>query len=286
MKHASGIHDATDPTGSFPGVEIRVVNLARAQDRRRIMQDQFDRLSLGGAIFQTAVDAARADQKDRIAALPDAGPWGPFRPHDKGCTLSHLDLLRAFLEGPASHCLVLEDDLHLSSDLPGWLADLGWWPRDADLVKIERWRDDRLFLVLGRPPRRHLGRSIGRLLSRHTGAGGYIVTREGAHKIIDHAPVDMPIDHLLFNMNVSPLARRLVIHQVWPALVQQGNEPPQAPQTAPAVPQRSRTSRVQHLRRGLHEARILPRLLAQVLRRRATVARIDWRDRAAQAAAT
>jgi len=112
------------------------------------------------------------------------------------------------------------------------------------------------------------------------------VTRDGARKILDHAPVDMPIDHLLFNVNASSLARRLAIHQVWPALVQQGNEPARAPQPAAAVPQRSRTTRAEHLRRSLQEVRIIPRLIAQVLRRRATVTRIDWRDAALPGAAT
>ncbi len=264
-------------------VEVRVINLARAQARRDLMQAQFDRLGIA-ARFQDAVDGSLPGNAARLAALPDTGPWGAVHWHAKGCTLSHFDALRDFLAGGATHAVILEDDVFLSDDLPGWLSDLGWWPQDADLVKLERWRDDRLYLVLAKAARAHAGRLLPRLWSRHSGTGGYMVTRAAAQAILSVDRPAMPIDHLLFNVNISPLARRLRTYQVVPALVVQGNDPvTAAPQTLPTPTKRPLS---QELRRAWHEIKVAPGQLALVLSGRARLARIGWQNQLAIAATT
>ncbi|NAZ36647.1 glycosyltransferase family 25 protein [Rubellimicrobium sp. CFH 75288] len=261
-------------TAAAPCAEIRVIHLARAQTRRARLEAQLDRLGLSAAGWG-GVDGRDPACAARLAALPDRGPWGALDAHAKGCLLSHLDALAAFLDGPAGHLCVLEDDALIADDLPLWLGDLSWWPPGADLVKIERWRDPRLILVMDRPGRVHRGRQIRRLRSRHSGSAGYLVTRDAARRILAHRPLDLPADHLLFNPAVSPLARGLRIHQVAPALVEQTDDPA-AP---PPPPRRPRPWR-QALRRGAAELTVLaalPRLAAG----RAALVRIPWASRAA-----
>ena len=260
----------------MPAVEIRVIHLPRATARRAVMDGQFARLGLSAEGWD-AVDAADPANAPRLAAMPDVGPIGPYVPHDKGCWLVHLDALRAFLQGARSHLLVLEDDVFLADDLPLWLSDLSWWPAGAEVVKIERCRGESTVVVLDRRAASHLGRSLPRMRSRHAGAAAYLVTRAGARRILQGAPQDLPADHALFNPQVSPLARALVVHQVVPALAVQGNDPPGGPATRPAKVAKTLGHRLTRARAELRTLTALPRLLSG----RAQLVRIPWESRVA-----
>ncbi len=252
-------------SGSILDVHVAVVNLTRAAERRERMGPEFDRAGIAPVYFP-AIDAREPDNRARLDQMPDHGPWGAVALHDKACTASHLALLRAFLERDESYCLVLEDDVFLSPEISEWLADLSWWPDDAEMVKLERWRDDKLLLVMDRKARTHLGRSIARLHSRHSGTAGYMVSRKGAEKIVETQVVNMPIDHLLFNINISPTARSLTTYQVFPALVVQGNDPePAAGSTRAQTGKPAENRHLKKLRRGWAEIKVVPELAARCL---------------------
>jgi len=201
-----------------------MISLDRAVERRACMRDELARAGIACAFFD-AVDARLGE----AALAPDTlaeGPLGPLHPHDRACTLSHVRAMEAFLETDADVALILEDDVHIAPDLAAWLAEAAaWWPEGAEMVKIERWRDDRLRVLVG-PARHHRGRDLRRLLTRHSGTGGYMISRAGARKVLGARPYALPIDHVLFNQAASSVARALSIWQVTPALVVQGNDPP------------------------------------------------------------
>jgi glycosyl transferase family 25 len=256
-----------------------IVSLARAADRRARMAETARAAGLE-VVFFDAVDAADPARGADLAGLPAAGPWGSFAPKDKACALSHLALMRAFLDSDATHLLALEDDAYLAEDLGAWIADLGWWPPDADVVKLERWRDDRLFVALGRRSVTHRGRTLARLYSKHSGTAGFMLTRAAARKILDHGAPACPVDHLLFNPAVSDLARHLVVYQVEPSLITQGNEPPGAPGASPPAPWIDPEPKWRReLRRGLYELRAIPGLSAAILSGRARLTRLTWAPR-------
>ena len=203
--------------------EVRVVHLARATARRILMEGELARVGVAADGWD-AVDAIEAANAQRLAAMPDSGAWGAMHGHAKGCLASHLDALAAFLRGDASHLLMLEDDVFLADDLAEWVRG-DYWPQGADVLKLERWRDDRLKIMLDRTAHSHANRKIQRLRTRHSGSAGYIITRAGAQIVLSAGLLSLPVDHLLFKPFVSPVARRLAIYQVTPALVVQGNEP-------------------------------------------------------------
>jgi len=268
--------DSPDPSGQPPArVHAAVVSLARAADRRVLMQAEMSKAGIGASFFD-AVDGRAPENAARLAAMADRGPWGVVEMHAKACTSSHLDLLAEFLETGAEYCLVLEDDAFLSPELADWIADMSWWPAEAEIVKIERWRDDKLYVALGANPKTHLGREIAPLLSRHSGTAGYIVSRAGAAKVVAAEPVNMPIDHLLFNVNISPLARSLNCWQIEPALVVQGNEPPHSGGSAPVPPTVTESRIAKELRRGWHEAKVVPRLLALAATGKVKIRKISY----------
>jgi glycosyl transferase family 25 len=203
--------------------EVRVVHLARATARRTLMEAELARVGIAADGWD-AVDAREAANAQRLTSIPDNGAWGPMHGHAKGCLASHLDALAAFLKGDASHLLMLEDDVFLADDLANWTKG-DYWPQGADVLKLERWRDDRLKIVLDRAAQSHSNRQIKRLRTRHSGSAGYIITRVGAQIVLSSGLLSLPVDHLLFNPFVSPVARRLEAYQVTPALIVQGNEP-------------------------------------------------------------
>jgi glycosyl transferase, family 25 len=206
-----------------PQVDLLIISLRRSMDRRIVMTEEMKKAGLTARFFD-AIDAAEIGRDGLTQRCKPAGRWGMLRQHDMACTLSHIDALKQFLSGGASHCLMMEDDVFVSSDLRAWLEDMSWWPADADVVKIDKSRKDNDWVVMGPVAVSHLGRDVRRLRSRHMGGAGYLVSRKGADKIVSYQPVDMPIDHLIFNMNASPLSRELVIYQVNPAHIKQGNE--------------------------------------------------------------
>jgi glycosyl transferase family 25 len=59
------------------------------------------------------------------------------------------------------------------------------------------------------------------MLSRHTGAAAYILSRPAAEVLLRQTRFDLPVDHLLFNPNNSRLFTRLKPWQLLPAITRQ-----------------------------------------------------------------
>ena len=62
---------------------------------------------------------------------------------------------------------------------------------------------------------------LGRMLSRHTGAAAYILSRQAAELLLRQTCFDLPVDHLLFNPNNSKLFASLLPRQLVPAIARQ-----------------------------------------------------------------
>lgn len=263
-----------------PPVWVGVVNLRRQPERRARMVEELARAGVE-AEFIDAVDAREVGRELLLKEVYDRGPWGRLKLGHMGCTLSHIRALERFLSRPEPFALVLEDDVHISADLGDWVSEAPrWWPSDADVVKIECWRRNGTWLVMG-PATRVQGRELRRLHSRHMGAAGYFVSRRAAERILAHRPRDMVIDHLLFNMNASPLARSLRLYQAQPALVRQVETPRgAAARPGETVPREKLEQGLDYwrreLRRGWMEINRAPRQAVQIACGRAILARPRW----------
>jgi len=253
-----------------------VINLASAQDRRDHMRAELSRAGVPGEFFP-AFDYREHEAEEVHQYCLDDGPWGKFFQPHLACTISHSLAWDRFLASDADIALIMEDDIHISPETGKWLNDLSWWPEDADIVKIERQDDARLLVLLENKCTTYLGRKITRLLTRHTGAGGYLINRRTAQLLIASKPFNMPVDHILFNVSVSKIARALTLYQVTPALVMQGNEPPnQSDYIRPPPPQSGAWKLRQELRRGLYELAIPLSSWAKLLTGRARLQDIPY----------
>jgi len=241
------------------------------------MQEQADTLGLSLTFFE-AIDTEKLSQSPLRARLKDSGPLGLFGLGDMACTLSHLTVFETLLNSNHQMCLILEDDANIAQDLPEFLADVTWIPKDTDIVKLETWVDPKLMVLLGPKTATHLGRSFHPLLSRHAGGAGYIITREGAQKVLsDRAPIDIPIDHLLFNANVSPLARRLKVSQITPALIRQKDQTGSSDiQDHRDRAKSDERAWARELKRGYYEISRLPQQLGSLVFGGARLRKIPW----------
>ena len=257
-------------------VHCEIINITRADARRERMREETAKAGLN-VEFHPAFDMKEHSCDEMLKQCRPDGPWGLFHDENMAITISHAQVWERFLKSESDLCLVMEDDVFISPDLGTWLNDLSWWPKDADLVKIERWRANRLRVLLQDMGFSHRGRKIQRLLTRHVGAAGYIITRDAAQKMLATRPFALTIDNLLFNYNASPIARRMEMYQIEPALVEQGNEPSV---TVPNTAFRKRPTGMalirQKLKRGYYEiAYPLPTLL-MALTGRATLTQITY----------
>ncbi|MBF9033462.1 hypothetical protein HKCCE2091_04360 [Rhodobacterales bacterium HKCCE2091] len=197
-----------------------VINLARRPDR---LERIAEHLSSRNIHFETVIacDATEAAPEILDAVIPEGGPLGALGQGDRACTVSHTYAWKAFLRSGAGYGLILEDDVWLSEDVSECLGRTDWIP--SDLIKLEKFGDGASKLLLGAEVgRTPTGRSIRPLLSRHAGGGAYILSREAAEEALKwRGSFQVPVDHALFNANVSPLARRLRPAMVVPAMATQ-----------------------------------------------------------------
>jgi glycosyl transferase family 25 len=213
-------------------MRIYLINLARRPDRLATMLRQADSLGLHLERVE-ALDAAEAEPEALDPWFEDGGPLGEIPKGDKACLLSHRRAWELFVAGPDSHAVFLEDDVRLSKSAPALLTSHDWVPKDAAVVKLEHYGPpgQRVLLkdlraVSMAPPRqatpaRPPAFQLGRMLSRHTGAAAYILSRPATELLLRQTRFDLPVDHLLFNPNNSRLFARLKPRQLLPAIARQ-----------------------------------------------------------------
>jgi len=213
-------------------MRIYLINLARRPDRLAALIRQTVPLGLGLERIE-AVDA-RSEEPGRVNRwFTPSGPLGEIPAGDKACLLSHRRGWEMFLAGGDGHAVFLEDDVRLSAAATALLTSDGWIPPDAAVVKLEHYGPpgqrvllDKIRAVSMTHPRQAapaVGEDfqLGRMLSRHTGAAAYILSRRAAELLLRQTRFDLPVDHLLFNPNNSKLFAQLLPWQLVPAIARQ-----------------------------------------------------------------
>lgn len=177
------------------------INLDRSIERRSRMEQQAAELGIHLHRI-TAVDGKTITDQPDFNVSSGA----------LGCFYSHRAAWSAIACSDGEYTLVLEDDVHLSPDLPDFLSDTAWIPADTDLIHLE-W-DRRKCEVTGRPfPA--LDRRIWRTVGKCSGGAAYIISTSCARKLFrDFTVVDEEFDQTLFNGG-SP---NLTVYKLIPAL--------------------------------------------------------------------
>jgi glycosyl transferase family 25 len=201
-------------------MHIYLINLERRPDRLAAITARAEGLGLALERVE-AVDAATVEPGALDRWFEDGGPLGEIPRGDKACLLSHRLAWQTFLARGDSHAAFLEDDVLLSRQASALLANDGWIPAGASVVKLEHYGPKGQRVLLTGLGATRDGFHTGRMLSRHTGAAAYILSRSAAELLLAQTRFDLPVDHLLFNPNNSGLFARLAPLQLLPAIARQ-----------------------------------------------------------------
>lgn len=183
---------------------IYLINLERSRERLKFMSEQFETLNLSVERLP-AVDAHQIDLRP-FAHLQ-------LTPGEVGCFLSHRAAWEGLVNSGEQYALVLEDDVHLSPELPELIADLSWFPEDATAVKMETSQAPVILDPTEYPA--PSGRKLRRLRTAHMGTGAYIICREGAENLLRESEnFREPVDNFMFSENAL---KRFTIYQMVPA---------------------------------------------------------------------
>ena len=198
------------------------INLDRRPDRMRSIVGEFDRPGLE-ATRVPAVDARNlTDDRLRMQVNWDTGHRR--RALDRAevaCTLGHLRAMGTFLSAEGTDAaLILGGDAKLANDLPVFVGNVDWWPKNAELVKIET-QDRKQYRVFGPECRsRFQSCPLRRILLWTPAPGGYLPGRRAASDVsVSCGTATDSTDRIPFDFWLSEIARRLRPVQVLPGLV-------------------------------------------------------------------
>ncbi len=257
---------------------VYFINLDRRPDRRAYMEDQLAAMGLGSERI-SARDAQVVTDAEIAGDVALSGHLIRMGRGSQCNALNHFEIMRRLAGGQAPAAIVLEDDIELSPDLAAVAEGGDWLPAGIGIVRLEKWSRRVTRKLLGPEIARVAGRSVRRLHSRVGGSGAYVLTRAAAARILAGKGVlRHPIDHLLFNLNISPLAREVGVAVVVPALARQawGRFPSDIAATRTAEPR----PLAAQLRRAWYEVNMLPAQLGAVLCAGARPVQIDYAERA------
>jgi len=210
-------------SGITPGVQkmpmqVFLINLARRPDRLAAMTAAANRLGLSLTRIEALDAGAAGDLRDNF---DDAGPLGEIPRGDKACLLSHRAAWQDFAASGSDYAAFLEDDVILTPSAARFLKNTDWIPPGVGVVKLEHYGPPGQSVLLS--DFRDVGSNfrLARMHSRHTGAAAYILSRKMAEKLLAQQRFNLPVDHLLFNPNNSPLFAALAPWQLLPAVARQ-----------------------------------------------------------------
>lgn len=181
----------TEESDLIPAV---VINLDRHADRL----DWFmNNAAMRGLAVEriVAVDGRDPANAGAIEAL--RAPGASLGRSELACTASHRLAWQWLLDSGGDFVAVFEDDTHLADDIRDLLRR-EMLPPGVDVVKLETPTGKVSFAR--KPAATYAGRALHRLLTRAYGAGGYVVSRRAAARLLALTTAStQPVDVLVFD---------------------------------------------------------------------------------------
>jgi glycosyl transferase family 25 len=168
-------------------MKLFVINLDRADERRRKMKQQFEQLGLE-VTFHRAVDARELTPQQYATVDRETRRLQGLWPQADGSVanwISQRQVMRDMVENSTEIAAIFEDDAGLSPDLPEVLDALERRPFDFDIIKLNRRSQRKPFLPVGDLT---TGHRIGRVRYHDYGNEGYVITRDAARHFLESTP--------------------------------------------------------------------------------------------------
>lgn len=181
---------------------VFIISLQSATERRQKVKQEFERLAVPFTFFD-AVDGRKFSMSERedYDGVRRRRYFGKdLTGGELGCLLSHRGIYQKMVNEQIPYALVFEDDARLHDDFPSVVESLLSCPVKYDLVrflssdKVARLTQRKVAEFAG-------GYSLNRLLTTPGGAHGYIITLDGAGKLLratrrNWRPIDTLMGHV------------------------------------------------------------------------------------------
>mgnify|MGYP002640257134 CR=1 FL=1 len=254
------------------GPDIYLLNLDRHKTRLENLRTQLDDLGLTWERV-VAVDAKDASEEELAKYTDPTGPIPRMGAGARACTAGHFKIWERFLETNARVAFILEDDVRVSKKLAAFVKTAPAYANEVDILNFNRQKSRRTQkkLVVSKVAPITSDVFTGRrLLGPHYGTAGYMITRSAAERLCYHiGRTNVPIDHLLFNPNVSSFNTSSRIYQAFPAMVEPDVKKFQTSIQGEHIPASVHWRK--RLSRGYYETNRIPSMLGQYLLGRAEV---------------
>lgn len=218
-----------------------LINLDRAPDRLRRMDRQLQAL---GIDYRRVAAVEGADLREPIREF-DAMAYRirvgkqPNK-NEIGCYLSHLHAMRTFLEGDATHALILEDDAVLPGDFKALLDEVLAASAHWDILRLSSSRAGRYLQLRDLAAGRRL--VINTRVLKNT--AGYLISRLAAQRCLESLlPMRRPYDVALDRDWTMGLRSACVV----PFPIESGEVAGQIPQSSRIQLWRMTTFHILHL---------------------------------------
>jgi glycosyl transferase, family 25 len=195
-------------------MKILVISLPSASIRRARMKQMMEHLGLDFQFIDGVVGATLADLV--LERFTHRSSWGLSRP-ELGCLLAHAAAWECVANNHNDATLILEDDVHFSSDFSHVIESL-----KVDQSTLAVYKLETMLSIVDASTKvaQQIGkRQLRALHSLHTGSAGYILSRKAAKFLLEKLPeMKHPVDIELFSRDVG-FASNYVVYQVIPGCV-------------------------------------------------------------------
>lgn len=192
---------------------ISVLSLTNAYERRQHIDTLFNEYQLDFKYFDAINKQQVSETLKKYSLAVNSEILSEV---EVACYLSHYCLWQQVVDSNLPYLMVFEDDIYFSKSAKALLKDLSWLPDNFDVIKLETMYDR---VMINKGKGLSLGHTLCQMQSRHMGMAGYIISQQGAHKLLAMTKklgVDRPVDHIMFEKLINE--KNSSVHQVVPAL--------------------------------------------------------------------
>jgi len=207
-------------------IPVWVINLEKRPDRLEKIGKRLDQLGIEWENIE-AIDGENCI-KSKLDISAKNGEIGFLSKNTRACTARHYKACELLVTRKDNFAIILEDDVDLSDEFKDLLFDKSWIPKGAELIKLEKFAPTKISKILvGKSLSQALNktRNVHKMYSRHTGAAAYLLSVNGADKLLKwNLKYTVPVDHILFNETVSKLSTSLAPMILIPPIAWQSDE--------------------------------------------------------------
>jgi glycosyl transferase, family 25 len=193
-----------------------VISLSTAVERRKHISNEFAQKNVDFDFFDALTPEPAAVFSQELGLKIDE------RILTKGelaCFMSHVFLWKKMVDDQIPYTAIFEDDIYLGEDVKEFLCDGQWIDPSWNLIKLEEFTHRIKLSKMVKKFDGQVQRSLFQLKSKNLGTAGYILSLEGAKKLLNYIQtLDylVALDHLMFEHIIHD--NIFSVYQMKPAL--------------------------------------------------------------------